>query len=521
MSFNDDELIIPPPNSGPRPTPIVPGRVQLVSKNNNMAPLEENTQKVLLELTGGDSTSDRSGLDLVAVLDVSGSMQGEKIDKMKTAMKFVVKKLSSIDRLSIVTFVDTATRICPLRQVTDATQPELLGLIDALQPGGNTNISDGLQTGLKVLADRRLSSGRVVGVILMSDGQQNRGGNAADVKIGNVPVYTFGFGADYDPTVLNAVARNSMGGTFSVVNDVDTLSMAFSQCLAGLLTVVVQDLTVTVARVEDESTIQKVAAGNYPQTQDANAGSVTVAFGDLYSKEVRKVIVDLLLPAIDTDRGADILEATYSYKTAWKLFDAPPATVTVRRSGSAFPEDDPPVDVMKEEARLKTATMIRQARTMADGKKLDDALDKLVEAQNALGDVPVAEPYDDPLLSALNTELKELLKLMKSQEVYEQQGRPYAMSSETSHDRQRFAARGDIERNRLFATPRMDKYLEQAKKFDKDPAAPLPSADADEKEEVAANPLAPLAGPITFYIQAAIQALQAIEKLISNGAKAV
>ena len=78
----------------------------------------------------------------------------------------------------------------------------------------------------------------------------------------------------------------------------------------------VQDLTVTVTPVEDEST---VAAGNYPQTQDA--GSVTVAFGDLYSKEVRKLIVDLLLPAIDTERGADILEVTYTYKTVGKLFD--------------------------------------------------------------------------------------------------------------------------------------------------------------------------------------------------------
>lgn len=492
-----------------------PERVQLVSKNNNMAPLEENTQKVLLELTGGDSTSDRSGLDLVAVLDVSGSMQGEKIEKMKTAMKFVVKKLSSIDRLSIVTFLDTANRICPLRQVTEDSQPQLLKLIDALQPGGNTNISDGLQTGLKVLADRKLSSGRVVGVMLMSDGQQNRGEPAANVKIGNVPVYTFGFGADYDPTVLNAVARNSMGGTFSVVNDVNLLSMAFSQCLAGLLTVVVQDLTLTVARIEDESTIQKVAAGNYLQTPDADAGSVTVAFGDLYSKEVRKVIVDLLLPAIDSDRGADILEVTYSYKTAGKLFDAPPATVTVRRSGTAFPADDPPVDVQTEEARLKTATMIQQARTMADGKKLGDARDKLAEAQNALEDV-VAQ--SDPLLDALRTELQELLKLMKSQDVYEKQGRPYAMSSETSHDRQRFAARGDIESNRLFSTPRMDKYLEQAKKFDEDPAAPLPSADKDEEEEVAANPLAPLVGPITFYIRAAVEALQAIEKLINKGA---
>lgn len=517
MSFNDDEPIVAPPNSGPRPTPIVAGRVQLVSKNNREAPLEENTQKVMLELTGGDSTADRSGLDLVAVLDVSGSMQGEKIDKMKTAMQFVVKKLSTIDRLSIVTFSDAASRLCPLRQITDASKADLQGIVDGLKPGGNTNITDGLVTGLKVLADRKLSSGRVVGVMLMSDGQQNRGGDAAKVAIsGNVPVYTFGFGSDYDPTVLNAVAKNSMGGTFSVVDDVGALSMAFSQCLAGLLTVVVQDLKLTVTRVEDESEIQKVTAGNYPQEEDA--GSVTVSFGDLYSKEVRKVIVDLLLPAIESDRGADILEVTYSYKTNGKLFDAPPATVTVSRTGAVpgdSPADDPPV-VQTEVARLKTVTMITEARAMADGQKLGDARDKLVEAQNGLEDVL---EQSNPVVEMLRTELQQLLKLFRTQEVYNKQGRPYAMSSETSHARQRFAARGDIESMRMFATPRMDKYLEQAKKFDEDPEAPLPSADDDVKEEIAANPLAPIAGPIAFYIQAAIQALQAIEKIITNGTK--
>ena len=486
-----------------------------MSKNNNSAPLEENSQKVLLELSGGDSTSDRSGLDLVAVLDVSGSMEGDKINKMKTAMQFVIKKLSPIDRLSIVTFSTAAARLCPLRQITEASQPELQGLIDGLNASGATNISDGLRTGLKVLADRKLSGGRVVGVMLMSDGEQNRGGDAAQVDIGNVPVYTFGFGADYDATVLNAVASKSMGGTFSVVNDIDGLSMAFSQCLAGLLTVVVQNLRLTVARVEDESTIQKVTAGSYRQTQDADAGSVTVSFGDLYSKEVRKVIVDLLLPPIESERGADILEVTYSYNTAGKLFDAPPAIVTVRRSGTAEPEDDLP-EVQTEEARLKTVTMIKAARSMADGKNLGDARDKLVEAQNALEDVV---EQSSPLVDSLKTELQQLLKLMKSQDVYEKQGRPYALSSETSHDRQRFAARGDIESLRLFATPRMDKYLEQAKRFDEDPTAPLPSVDEDVKEEVAANPLSPFAGPITFYIQAAIQALQAIEKLITNGGK--
>jgi hypothetical protein len=307
-----------------------------------------------------------------------------------------------------------------------------------------------------------------------------------------------------------------MGGTFAVVNDVDGLSKAFSQCLAGLLTVVVQNLKLTVTRIENESTIQSVSAGNYPQTKEADGSSVSVSFGDLYAKEVRKTIVDLLLPAIESERGADILEISYSYSTAGRLFEAPPATLTMRRTGAGAPETAAP-EVQTEEARLKMAKNIKTARTMADAKNLDDARDKLVEAQNELEDIL---EQTDPLVDLLRTELQQLLKLFKTQEMYEKQGRPYALSSETSHDRQRYAARGDIDSMRLFATPRMDKYLEQAKKFDEDPSAPLPSVDDDVKEEVAANPLASLAGPISFYIQAAIQALQAIDKLINKGAQA-
>ncbi|KAL7248032.1 hypothetical protein ACSBR2_002850 [Camellia fascicularis] len=43
-------------------------------------------------------------------------------------------------------------------------------------------------------------------------------------------------------SALNAITNNSVGGTFSDVRNQDNLSIAFSQCLAGLLTVVVQDL---------------------------------------------------------------------------------------------------------------------------------------------------------------------------------------------------------------------------------------------------------------------------------------
>ncbi|XP_028111014.1 E3 ubiquitin-protein ligase WAV3-like [Camellia sinensis] len=328
------------------------GKTKATIINKTTAPLEESKFKVMLELTGAGSGNDRSGVDLVTVLDVSGSMRGEKLEKMKIAMLFMIKKLGPIDRLSIVTFNEGSQRLCPLRQITENSQGEIENLVNSLVANGGMNISAGLQTGLKVLNDRILTSGREVGIMLMSGGQQNKGGDAAQVSVGNVPVYTYGFGADYDPMVLNAIANNSMGGTFSDVRNQDNLSIAFSQCLAGLLTVVVQDLKLTVTQVE--STIVKVSAGNYPQSKDDAAGSVTVSFGDLYIKEVRKVIVDLLLPPASSPAGSNVLNITYTYSSGGKLFDANAIIVTVSRTSrtSVEPERE---EVMIEENRQATA----------------------------------------------------------------------------------------------------------------------------------------------------------------------
>ncbi|KAK3131385.1 hypothetical protein QOZ80_6AG0505720 [Eleusine coracana subsp. coracana] len=524
-SFNDDEQTVPassnnnngassagPGTNNNKPTLSVAGKVQLSVYKNETAPLEENRQQILLELTGAASAGDRPGLDLVAVLDVSGSMDGEKLAKMKKAMVFVIKKLSNIDRLSVVSFSDGAARLCPLRFVTEASQEEMKALVDGLVARGGTNITDGLRTGLNVLASRRLAGGRVVSVMLMSDGQQTTG-DARNVDVGNVPVYTFGFGADHDAALLDAVARKSMGGTFNYVQDGVNLSGPFSQLLAGLLTVVVQDLKLTVTPTQDEAVIEKVDPGSYPQQKVGE--SVTVSFGDLYSREVRKVIVDLVLPGTDAEYDSPVMDVEYSYSTPSKPFFSPPETQIIRRAGAADPDAVKP-EVQTELARRMHAAMIGEARAMADGNNLGDAKDKIVEAQNALEDIL---EQSSPVVDMLRTELQQLLKLMRSQETYEKQGRAYALSSETSHARQRFAARGDVGEVRLFATPRMDKYLEQAKIFDDNPDAPLPSADDDVKEEIAANPLAPIAGPIAFYIQAAIKALQAIEMLVTAAAQ--
>ncbi|KAF2307530.1 hypothetical protein GH714_029481 [Hevea brasiliensis] len=274
----------------------------------------------MLEITGGDSSHDRPGLDLVAVLDVSGSMAGAKIAKAKTAMLFMIKKLSSIDRFSVVTFSGDAIRLCPLRQISENSRKELENLINGLKASGNTNITAGLQTGLKVINDRSLRRGRSVGIMLLSDGEQNavvmQPSSPGTILMAPVPFSPMphrelsGFASCV--LVLKAIADNSIEGTFSEVQNTANLSIAFSQCLAGLLTRVVEDLKLTITRCGDESKIQQVIAGSYPQSKNDTTGSRTVTFGSLYAKEVRKVIVDLLLSPAEQERGAGVLEISYS-----------------------------------------------------------------------------------------------------------------------------------------------------------------------------------------------------------------
>ncbi|KAK1613722.1 hypothetical protein QYE76_019239 [Lolium multiflorum] len=484
MPFSDDEQDVPSADSSGGRKPLGNGEklVRLVAYSNKKAPLKVNRQQVMLELTDASSTGYRSGLDLVAVLDVSGSMAGKKLHDTKVAMQFIIKKLSPIDRLSIVSFSTTAKRVCRLHFMTEDRQVELERLVNELEDDSLTNISDGLLTGRQVLDGRRLSGGRVASIILMSDGEHNVGSVLPEnVDVGNVAVYTFGFGDDHKPRVLDMVAKNSRGGTYNYVKDGVALSGPFSQILGGLLSVVVRDLKLTVW--PDDSKIEKVDPGSYPQTQDAAAGSVTVSFGDLYSREVRKVMVDLLLPAVEREYVATVIIAQCSYSVQEKPFLAPPLRCSIRRTRTAAGPDaiQQPTEVKTELARRDHADLIGEVSTMDPA----GARDKLEGGRKALDNLDES----NPMVGIWKTESEQLRKLTEPPELYETQGRPYARSTKTSHDLQRMASRGDVQDVRPFATPLMDKYLEQAKKFQEDPNMPLPSLDDDVRDEEEPPPM--------------------------------
>lgn len=487
--------------------------------------LTADSVTAVVEIKAARAAAVREGLDLVVVVDVSGSMRGHKMESAKKALQFVILKLTPLDRLSIVTFESRAKRLSKLRPATQAVQAELGAIVGSLVADGGTDIRAGLDVGLAVLRDRVYTESRTANIFLMSDGRPEgpTSGDPREANPGEVPIYTFGFGEGTDHKLLTHIAKHSHGGTHSPVPDGMNLSEPFARLLGGLLTVVAQDvrLTLTPKPADGDLDTMVVAPGtDYTQTTDAK-GVITIKFGTLFSGETRKVAVYFTVkksPQTDDEYNATLAEARHSYAAEETRQSA--QRIQRLRTSEPSPPDSTGHDersVQAEEMRRQHADLISKASELADGGRLGDAREIIRDAQNVVENILLDD--DDTMLDALRFELLRLLEYMESQTLYDKLGHPYALATIVSHGRQRACGRGDEEVTPLYVTPRMISYVDQARKFEQNSEEPVPNADDDAKDEIITNPIAVIAAPLNFYLQNAIQALQAIQKIIADNAK--
>ncbi len=108
-------------------------------------------------------------VDLVAVLDMSLSMTGEKIALLAVAVAILRMKL---DRIGLVVFQTTAEILVPLR--ASLSVRDLVRAVLEVPADGYTHISAGLETGLDALRESQRAERMA---LLLSDGLSNVGGN--------------------------------------------------------------------------------------------------------------------------------------------------------------------------------------------------------------------------------------------------------------------------------------------------------------------------------------------------------
>eukprot|EP00418_Pyrodinium_bahamense_P091635 CAMPEP_0179049292 /NCGR_PEP_ID=MMETSP0796-20121207/20137_1 /TAXON_ID=73915 /ORGANISM="Pyrodinium bahamense, Strain pbaha01" /LENGTH=262 /DNA_ID=CAMNT_0020745763 /DNA_START=106 /DNA_END=890 /DNA_ORIENTATION=- len=112
----------------------------------------------------------RSPMDITCVLDVSGSMQGDKVQLVKDAMFTVVEEMQPGDRLSIVSFNHDAERHTRLARMTVEGKDEARQAVLRLQASGGTSIAAGLDCAITNMEHRRQRN-PVGAIFLLTDGQ--------------------------------------------------------------------------------------------------------------------------------------------------------------------------------------------------------------------------------------------------------------------------------------------------------------------------------------------------------------
>lgn len=178
---------------------------------------------VVSYLSGSDTEpnavkyADSANVDVVLVIDRSGSMSGDKMNAAKEAAKQLVDFMHVGDMIGVVSFSTAVSTNFPLtRYESEDTKTQAKSAIDALSASGNTSIGGGLQRGQEQLSTLGDAS-HPWALVLLSDGQENTAPYVADVLPSIVAsktvAHTIGLGSGADEALMLDIATQT-GGTY-------------------------------------------------------------------------------------------------------------------------------------------------------------------------------------------------------------------------------------------------------------------------------------------------------------------
>lgn len=185
----------------------------------------------------------RPAMNLVFVIDKSGSMEGERMQLVKDALELVIDQLKEDDTLGLVTF-DSRGHVLqesiPVRE-----RYKLRRAVRSLSTGGSTNAGEGLALGYEMI-EKVFDPKRINRVILASDGVANTGETdqqriLADVKSraeAEVDLTTLGVGmGNHNDVFLEQLADQGDGSCHYLDDFAEAKRVLVDDFLGTLVTV--------------------------------------------------------------------------------------------------------------------------------------------------------------------------------------------------------------------------------------------------------------------------------------------
>lgn len=199
-------------------------------------------------------TWQRAPLNLVAVVDKSGSMSGTPLETVKASLHHLADQLGPHDQLAIVLYGDqTHVHLPPTAMGNPLTIKNIHANIDAIQSAGSTYLEAGLKLGYQIAHQSGATFQGTSRVMLFTDERPNVGATDAGSFMdlarqgskGGVGLTTIGVGTHFGAELATAIS-SVRGGNLFYFPDVAAMTQKFTDDLDTMVSELAYDLELVV-----------------------------------------------------------------------------------------------------------------------------------------------------------------------------------------------------------------------------------------------------------------------------------
>ncbi|MCI0714467.1 MAG: VWA domain-containing protein [Chloroflexi bacterium] len=386
---------------------------------------------------------ERPPLNVSVVLDRSGSMAGDKLDYARKAIEFLVQHLTPRDCFSLVSY-DKSVKV-DFAPTNIDNKDEVIQAVRKIRAGSTTNLSGGWLQGCHLVSTAEQITGQVNRVLLLSDGLANEGitdpqrlaSMARQKRNESITTSTMGVGMGFNEDLMNQMAVEG-GGAFYFIDDPDQAPTIFAEELRGLLTVVAQNLTITVETTNDVKMVRQMNM----YTMEHRSGNPVFLMGDLFGDETKLLVLELHVPALKQLGMVDIAMLKFEFDeivgdiVKHQIFELPININTVPKED--FEKAEPNQEVVKQMLLLDSAHARQEAMKYADEGDFPTATNVLNRAAQRIMETGV---LDEELMNEHNALREEAVNMELGSERYDSRTRKTMMST-ISYSTTRLWAKG-------------------------------------------------------------------------------